>query len=641
MSLARVVLNDIGTLANGASARQALNDNFQKIEDEFKKVVYRDGSTPNSMEADLDMDSHRILNLADAVHDKDAVNKGQVADIAYEAAEVVWQPRFDDFVNHVEDELSRTLKLPPGYTNMSLPAPEPSRLIGWNAAGTALRNTDLSGPGDLMLRSDLADPTGGAALVQYDDDETVKDRLDALASGGGAALVGFQQAGVGAVARTAQDKMRSMPIHAADFGAVPGVTADQAPAIQAAINAAKARGGGEVILGPGVYRIQSPLIIDDSSIILRGHGGSAAHDGGTADTLYTRLDWYGGSEPMVRVFSPKGSTLAKRNRMGVKDLFLDCRGIATTGLEVISVLAGEFENLYVRSPAQQAYYISSYDAGELAEAADTQRCIFTKCTFRTIGSPTTTADGFVLTSNTPFTGGANTSLNTFIECTGQLVDGYAWRMIDADNNLFLHCDGFVAGSGYVFLLHGAYSNVFLHCGGKAKIEGTASGAPVNSVDNVFFGVDEANGTPEPVMDPGCRVQWHGTRYGWHGLIATNVVMAKTPSNALAQSGNLGLDTLRVHNTSQAGIALTNGTSTWSFSQDGSGSLRLLNNGGTGMLDFNQGTGVHVRMNGVGFFGKSPVTARPAVTGSRGGNEALASLLSALATLGLITDSTSA
>jgi hypothetical protein len=43
---------------------------------------------------------------------------------------------------------------------------------------------------------------------------------------------------------------------------------------------------------------------------------------------------------------------------------------------------------------------------------------------------------------------------------------------------------------------------------------------------------------------------------------------------------------------------------------------------------------------LGFLGATPV-ARPAVTGSRGGNAALASLLTALANLGLITDSSSA
>jgi len=42
---------------------------------------------------------------------------------------------------------------------------------------------------------------------------------------------------------------------------------------------------------------------------------------------------------------------------------------------------------------------------------------------------------------------------------------------------------------------------------------------------------------------------------------------------------------------------------------------------------------------IGFFGHAPA-AKPAVTGSRGGNAALASLLTALAGLGLLTDSTS-
>jgi hypothetical protein len=43
-------------------------------------------------------------------------------------------------------------------------------------------------------------------------------------------------------------------------------------------------------------------------------------------------------------------------------------------------------------------------------------------------------------------------------------------------------------------------------------------------------------------------------------------------------------------------------------------------------------------NGIGFFGASPV-ARPTVSGSRGGNAALASLVTALSSLGLITDAT--
>lgn len=43
---------------------------------------------------------------------------------------------------------------------------------------------------------------------------------------------------------------------------------------------------------------------------------------------------------------------------------------------------------------------------------------------------------------------------------------------------------------------------------------------------------------------------------------------------------------------------------------------------------------------IGFYGVAPA-AKPAVTGSRGGNAALASLLTSLATIGLITDTSTA
>ena len=45
--------------------------------------------------------------------------------------------------------------------------------------------------------------------------------------------------------------------------------------------------------------------------------------------------------------------------------------------------------------------------------------------------------------------------------------------------------------------------------------------------------------------------------------------------------------------------------------------------------------------GIGFFGTAAPTSKPTVTGSRGGNAALASLLTQLAACGLLTDSTTA
>lgn len=60
--------------------------------------------------------------------------------------------------------------------------------------------------------------------------------------------------------------------------------------------------------------------------------------------------------------------------------------------------------------------------------------------------------------------------------------------------------------------------------------------------------------------------------------------------------------------------------------------RLKSSGGTSQVRWNN--------TGLGFFGGAPV-AKPAVSGSRGGNAALASLLTQLAALGLITDSSTA
>lgn len=56
-------LNRLVNLTNETTAVAALNDNDTKIETAFTNTLSLDGSTPNQMGADLDMNSHRILNL--------------------------------------------------------------------------------------------------------------------------------------------------------------------------------------------------------------------------------------------------------------------------------------------------------------------------------------------------------------------------------------------------------------------------------------------------------------------------------------------------------------------------------------------------------------------------------------------------
>lgn len=94
--------------------------------------------------------------------------------------------------------------------------------------------------------------------------DTALDEVSAqYAASNGSSLVGFLQAGTGAVARTAQAKMRES-INVADFGAVPGT--DMSAALQAAVNALPAA-GGEIVIGPGAWVLNTNPTVGTKSIV--------------------------------------------------------------------------------------------------------------------------------------------------------------------------------------------------------------------------------------------------------------------------------------------------------------------------------------------------------------------------------------
>ena len=53
---------DITTIASGYYSRQALNNNFENLQDGFDNTLSLDGSTPNAMGADLDLNANDLLN---------------------------------------------------------------------------------------------------------------------------------------------------------------------------------------------------------------------------------------------------------------------------------------------------------------------------------------------------------------------------------------------------------------------------------------------------------------------------------------------------------------------------------------------------------------------------------------------------
>lgn len=107
--------------------------------------------------------------------------------------------------------------------------------------------------------------------------------LASTASSNGAALVGFKQAGAGAIDRLVQDKLREL-INVKDFGATGNGVTDDTAAIQAAVNATN----GMLYFPPGIYLCGQVNI--SQSILIYGarssaHSGSGGGDGSAGSKI--------------------------------------------------------------------------------------------------------------------------------------------------------------------------------------------------------------------------------------------------------------------------------------------------------------------------------------------------------------------
>ena len=73
--MAKLTLNDI---VSGYGTASLYNTNNTLIEAAFENTLSRDGTSPNTMSVDLDMNSNQINNLADGVGSQDACTIGQL-----------------------------------------------------------------------------------------------------------------------------------------------------------------------------------------------------------------------------------------------------------------------------------------------------------------------------------------------------------------------------------------------------------------------------------------------------------------------------------------------------------------------------------------------------------------------------------
>lgn len=77
---------DVSTLASGFRSSNKLNDNFDGIKEAFDNTISRDGSGPNEMLADFDLNGYRILNTPAPVDPTDVVRLQDIAEVSGDVA---------------------------------------------------------------------------------------------------------------------------------------------------------------------------------------------------------------------------------------------------------------------------------------------------------------------------------------------------------------------------------------------------------------------------------------------------------------------------------------------------------------------------------------------------------------------------
>jgi hypothetical protein len=178
----KVTLNEV---QDGNSMAVGINANSEAIEAAIEKTLSRDGTSPNAMEANLDMNSNRILNAGAAVADSDVPTYGQTKAYVLSALGSAGDP--DDLAEYVTTRSGlKNLVDFPGFDNTG----ETDSTANWEAA-MAGGGTVLIPPGTYTLQ-DCDIPTDvdttlipmGPVTVQWAASGTAALRCDAVANVG-------------------------------------------------------------------------------------------------------------------------------------------------------------------------------------------------------------------------------------------------------------------------------------------------------------------------------------------------------------------------------------------------------------------------------------------------------------------------
>lgn len=238
--MAKLTLSNLASITgNEQSAIATINTNSDLIETALENTLSRDGTTPNTMGADLDLNGYDLINVGNLFLDGDVIEADVIADyIDINEAAVPSAPSANTARFYAFDD--------GGITKLAYKDSAGTIHVLGTLESGYLDLTEISAPsspGSNVARVYAVD-SGGTTKVEVKDSAGVTHDL-----------THFTQSGTGATLRTQQSKLRDSWRSVKDFGAAGDGTTDDTVAIQAALDVGSTFDHGTVFFPDGTYMV--------------------------------------------------------------------------------------------------------------------------------------------------------------------------------------------------------------------------------------------------------------------------------------------------------------------------------------------------------------------------------------------------